>query len=161
LKIKDVVNKALKFCVEKSSAENTTVIKNLIQENDGAVNSTFRYALGKEICRFLCKKYEEIDSCYMFGSSLSDTAKITSDIDLIIKVKRKSRKLTRVISGLDSKVLNYFKSNMNGNAKGLKKILDVYFVDALDVKRKIGFGSVVSSLHTPPIKIVEKNEKEA
>lgn len=161
MKIEGMINRALQFCVEKSSTKDTASVERLIQENDRWANSTFRYALGKEICKFLSQSYEEIESCYIFGSSLSDTAHIASDIDLVIEVKSNSKELREEVSKLDSQVLNYFKSRLNGKAKGLNNFLDVYFVDDTDIKKRRGFGTVVSSLHTPPIKILGRNGKSS
>jgi predicted nucleotidyltransferase len=154
-----LIRRSLEYCVEKSSSVDTKEVEEKIRSNHGVSNSTFRYALAKEICKQLALSYEGIEACYIFGSSLSDTATITSDIDLIIKVARKSHTLRNSVNTLDKKILDYYKKNMNGSAKGLLKMLDVYFIDDDDVRNRCGFASVISSTHSPPIKIFDKNEK--
>ena len=151
--------RSLEYCAEKESTTNTKDIEERIRNNNAVTNRNFRYALGKEICNCLASNYDEIESCYIFGSSLSDTARIASDIDLLIKVARKSKELKTAIAKIDRQILGYYKKNMNGDAKGLIKLLDVYFIDDIDVRNCIGFASLIFSIHTPPIKVVEKNEK--
>lgn len=154
-----LIRRSLEYCVKKSSSVDTREVEEKIRNNHGASNSTFRYALAKEICRQLALDHEEIEACYLFGSSLTDAANVTSDIDLVIKVTQKSKELENSVIQIDRRILNYYKRNMNGSAKGLLKMLDVYFVDDSDIRDRIGFATVISSTHSPPIRICERNEK--
>jgi predicted nucleotidyltransferase len=156
LGVETLIKKSLSYCVEKSSIKDTKEAEERIRNNDGAANSTFRYALGKGICEQLALYYGEIKACYLFGSSLSDTANVTSDIDLIIEVTRKSSALSNFVAQLDKRILDYYKANMNGSAKGILKMLDIYFVDDTDIRDRRGFASIIQSTHSPPIKIVER-----
>jgi predicted nucleotidyltransferase len=155
-KIGPLIRRSLEYCVKKSSSVDAREVEEKIRNNHGASNSTFRYALAKEICRQLVFDHEEIEACYLFGSSLTDAAKITSDIDLVIKVTRKSKTLENSVVQIDKRILNYYKRNMNGSAKGIRKMLDVYFVDERDIQERRGFATVIQSTHSPPIKIVER-----
>lgn len=159
MNVESMIDRAMQFCIEKHWIKDQGKIRELIVEGDGWTNSTFRYALAKEICKLLFNKYGEIKACYVYGSSLTNNARTTSDIDIILWVDHKSKKLIGAIEQLDLKISRCYKALLNHKVDKMDGILDIHLVNDIDVKKNRGYGIVVTAIHTPPIKIMERNEK--
>ncbi len=132
----------------------------LLQNGDIKTHSMFRYVLSRKFCIIMRNLGYPFLSGYVYGSTVSDSARSSSDIDLIILLddklnQQEIKRFARAISVFTGYIKNsYEKLIFNGN-KCLGNFLDVHLVFTRDVKLRRGYGSVVNSLHIPALKVFE------
>ena len=117
------------------------------------LQSTEVYALAKGISNYLGKIDENLESVYVYGSTANDNARLSSDIDLIVKVKSKNGSTGKALKILDSCLLVNYKILMADEQVRMSYMLDVQMIDESDVQQRNRYGSLMSFSHTAPIKI--------
>lgn len=152
--IENLFAQALDFVSQKSQKTIQEVIT-LLQQEDVWTNSSLRYALADYLCRnsLPIDMDNIVKAVYIFGSTLRDEARLTSDIDLIFLVVSKKSIHLNFLKVLDDALLKQYKSLIGKQVRNMKSILNVHLVNRKDVKAKRGYGAVVNSIHNPPIKI--------
>ena len=153
--IRELVQKALDFCVEKNTClKNKEGVVNMLLQEDNWVHSTFRYALGRNICEHLGIYCGELEEIYLTGSTLDNRAGFTSDVDLVVKVRGDSRALIDTLRRLDSDIMIYYRSLLGERVREMRRILNAEFVplrgDESFVKKK-------RRLFHPPLLIWRRN----
>lgn len=136
--IKEFVEQSLDFCIKKNPhlKSRRGVVDMLVRE-DNLVHSSFRYALSRRICEYLASYHQELEKIYLTGSTLEDRAGFTSDIDLIIKIRKKSKAVMATLRRLDSDIIIYYRSLLGRQAKKMHKILDPQFISLKEDLEKI------------------------
>ena len=83
--LEHMMDSSVKFCAQRSNKP-TSDVEKLIRKSDRWANSTFRYAIAKEIRAALARnpKFRDL---YIMGSVMEDRARLTSDINLILHVE--------------------------------------------------------------------------
>ncbi|MFW0861030.1 MAG: hypothetical protein AAGT88_02840 [Dethiobacter sp.] len=103
---------------------------------DENVHSRLRYALAKGIADYLGSIAENLDSVYVYGSTMNDNARLCSDIDLLVKVKSKSGGTEKALKILDSCLLIDYRILMADEQVKMSYMLDVHMIDEEDVLQK-------------------------
>ena len=153
--IRELVQKALDFCVEKNTClKNRKTVVNMLLQEDNWVHSTFRYALGRKICEHLGIYCGELEEIYLTGSTLDDRAGFTSDVDLIVNVRENSRALIDTLRRLDNDIMIYYRSLLGERARGMHRILDP---EIILLKKKESLSKTKGRLFHPPLLIWRRN----
>lgn len=152
LNIMEIMAEAVRFCCRKEQLSQEQFLKKLLsgQEN---VHSRLRYALAKGIAGYLGSMDDNLESVYVYGSTMDDNAGFSSDIDLIVKVKSKNGQTRRVFEILDTYLRVSYKILLATDDLQMKCMLDVQIIDQNDIEQKINYGSVISSHTTAPVKV--------
>lgn len=143
---------SLTFCSQKHYYSREKVIK-LLRGDCPSIHSRIRYALAKELGRHLGEKHKCVKSVYVYGSTMKDTARKTSDIDLLVLVGEKTPSLIQEVQLLNEKLLNLYQSIMGDKALLMHSMLDVHIVEEADVVARRGYGTLIGSLFQPPTKV--------
>jgi predicted nucleotidyltransferase len=143
---------ALTFCAKKLRRPPEEVLQ-LLARGDSWVHSTFRYALVNQICQYLSRLGTVVRSVYIYGSCMEDRARPCSDVDIIIWVNEKSDALVLLLERLNYLISDYYRALMGDKAEGMARMLDIHLVDDREVEAREGYGAVLSSPYTSPVRI--------
>lgn len=160
----EFIEKAVSYCCEKAKADAATIREWLVR-GDSWTHSTFRYALAKGLGRYFAENSQDlVKEVYLYGSTMYDHANMHSDIDLIVCVRDRGlsaqspsqsngcSELLKLIESVDREVLNEYKSLVrNGVRRGF--LVDAHVVGEDEVASRRGYGAVISSLETKPVRI--------
>jgi len=152
LDIAHAFSQAIGYCAKKrgKSAEE---IFDLLSQGDCWVHSTFRYALTIQICYYLSRLGTVVRSVYIYGSCMEDSARPTSDIDIIIWVNEKTDAIAFLLERLNLFISSHYRALLGDKAGRMARMLDIHVVDDQEVKARAGYGAVLGSLYTRPVKI--------
>ncbi|EEG77007.1 nucleotidyltransferase domain-containing protein [Dethiobacter alkaliphilus] len=150
--IMEIMAEAVRFGCRKEQLAEEQFLKKLLT-GDVNAHSRLRYALAKGISRYLGSMDDNLESVYVYGSTMNDNAGFSSDIDLIVKVKSKNGKTRRAFEILDSFLRISYKILLADDELPIKCMLDVQLVDQRDIEQKINYGSVISSHNIVPVKV--------
>lgn len=146
-----LIEASIEFCCDKEKSTRDEFVQ-LMQRGYKTVHSNFRYALAKKLCQ-LFENERNLRAVYVHGSTIKDNARISSDIDLVLHVERKEKKLFALIERLNSELLNHYKKLIGEEAVKITRLLDVQLVDDKEVQKRTGYGVIINSLFNRPLKI--------
>ncbi|SFR07338.1 nucleotidyltransferase domain-containing protein [Desulfoscipio geothermicus] len=147
---------SLAFCSQKHYYSREEILQ-LMQKNCPTIHSRIRYALAKELGRYLGEQYATVQSVYVYGSTMKDSAGKTSDIDLLVLVGEKTPSLAQAVQLLNDKLLSLYRVLLGDDAPPIRRMLDVHIVDTDEVAARRGYGTLIGSLYQPPTKIWSRN----
>jgi predicted nucleotidyltransferase len=143
--VNNVMESAMAFTVKRSS-ESEDVITKKIKSNDEWMNSTYRYALGKAIADSL-RTNPEFNNLYLFGSVVSDSARLTSDINMLLHVDADKEDFEAWVALLDEELTKNFKEKFNAGS-GFLTLVNCHVITNDDVNKRAGYASMLSSTHS-------------
>jgi predicted nucleotidyltransferase len=131
---------ALDFSAQRlnKSAEETT---QLIRSGNESANSTFRYALSKELANYF-KSYSGVRKLYIYGSTMVDQARLTSDVNLILHVQGNKKDYECLLVLLDEGLTCLFREKFN-LAEGFMTLLNCHVVTDEEISRRAGYGAML------------------
>lgn len=147
-----LINNSLSFCSKKCNYTRDQVLKSL-QENCPTIHSRVRYALAKELARYLGENHGDVLAVYVYGSTMKDTAGKMSDIDLIVLVNENTPALAESIQRLNEGLMSLYRVILGDASLPLRRLLDVHVVDFADMTARRGYGALLGSLYDPPTRI--------
>lgn len=157
LNIMEIMAEAVRFCCGKEQLSEEQFLRNILSGQENA-HSRLRYALAKGISRYLGALDDNLESVYVYGSTMTDNAGFSSDIDLIVKVKSKNGKTRRAFEILDTYLQVSYKVLLAEHEFRMKCMLDVHIIDQEDIEQKINYGSVISSHNIAPVKVWSREQ---
>jgi predicted nucleotidyltransferase len=143
--VKNIMETAMAFTVKRSSEDEATVISK-INTNDEWMNSTFRYALAKAIADSL-RTNPEVNNVYLFGSVVSDSARLTSDINMLLHVNDEQEDFEKWVALLDSKLTEEFRNTFNPGS-GFITLINCHVITNDAVNKRAGYAAKLSSPHS-------------
>ncbi len=154
LSIEDSFLGALQFCSMKLSRDVDGVIE-LLCEEDSLTHSYFRYSLAKHIGEYLGSLSGNFRGIYVHGSAVKSTSGPGSDIDLIVLIENRRKELGPLLAKLNAELEFQYSQLMGGEyfSGGYADFMDIKLVDREDLEKSRGYGSVLGSLHSAPVKI--------
>jgi hypothetical protein len=111
-------------------------IARYLGEIDGTVKAVY-------VCNW-CDRSDEIES---------EPAGLTSPLSLIAWVDRKTAALGSLLTDLDAALTREYRGLVAPAAKGLRSFLDVNVVEDGEVRERIGYGALVSSVRERPTRV--------
>ncbi|MBS3897358.1 MAG: nucleotidyltransferase domain-containing protein [Dethiobacter sp.] len=150
--ISRIVAEAVQFCCKREHLAEEDFFRTL-QAGQEKTHSRLRYALAKGISSYLGSIDDNLVSVYVYGSTMTDNAGFSSDIDLIVQVKSKHGRTQRALQILDSYLLISYQVMLGKEEFRMNCMLDVHLVDQDDIKHGREYGSIISSLFIAPIKV--------
>lgn len=157
LNIMEIMAEAVRFSCRKEQLSQDQFLKRLLSGQENA-HSRLRYALAKGISRYLGSMDDNLESVYVYGSTMADNAGSSSDIDLIVKVKSKNGQTRRAFEILDTYLRVSYKILLADDDLPMKCMLDVQIIDQNDIEQKINYGSVISSRSIAPVKVWSREQ---
>lgn len=140
----EMIKSALNFCHLRSRISIHEIVEKLAAD-DKWTNSTFRYALAKEISNVVVRLHGVRDM-YLYGSVMEDTARSRSGIEIILHVETEKAPCEELTAWLDSQLTARLCKLLRIN--DMKNLLNIHIVTDADIDRKEGYASLLLSMNT-------------
>ena len=144
-----LLKSAISCCARQLNLDEQNVHQQL-RDSSCQVHSLLRYTVAKRVANYLGQLDGGIRGVYLYGSAMNDTARSSSDIDLIVLVERKLDQARTLLQQLDLALLTSYRA-LIGTAPLPRSLLDVHLVDMEEEKTRRSYGAVIHSLQTSPV----------
>jgi len=135
---------ATDFTMERSNDSADTVLKNM-KKNDEWTNSTWRYALAKAIAESL-RNNSAVISLSIVGSVVSDSARLTSDINLLLHTAEDKEEFETWIVALDKELTDLFRQRFE-LSEGFLSLLNCHVFTNEEVTKRVGYAALLTTPH--------------
>lgn len=154
------LTQALQFCAHKMGIDDVQAVIDRLQQGDSAAYRYCHYGLAKQVGESLGALDENVKAVYIvdYDATPEDLcfgeAMPTSLIHLIIWAERKTSALDSLVAALDTALARRY-GDLTGRPQ-LSHLLDVQVINDADVKNRVGYGALLSSLYHRPIQVWER-----
>jgi hypothetical protein len=156
-----VISEAMEYCARKMGLGSAQAAVDALKQGSAAACSYCHYHLAQRVAASLGALDERIWSVYLFQYDEDPEAEdgggrgsAMAPLHLIARVEGKSSTLTSLAEGLDRALVAALVDLIGISPSAT--VLDVHFVDDRDIERRIGYGALLSALHSRPIKVWER-----
>ncbi len=131
-----------------------------LKQHDRETYGYFKYGLAVQVAEHIAGLDAEVRGVFMYDDEATPDDEIFGEgrpsplIHLIFVARRKTEALNSLIGALDRALLRGFAGL--ANAPHLAHLLDAQVVDETEVRNRTGFGALLSSVHQPPLPILER-----
>ena len=154
-----MIGNALEYCNAKTAHRGPEQIREALRAENSMVHDYFRHSLACQIAEYLA----QLDPCVVqiYTHNYGDAEEegedrkcgITSNINLIIHVRRKTAALSSIIWSLDQALLERYRQLIAPKGERMASLLDVQMVDDREVEESIGLGAVLRSVYVRPVRV--------
>jgi hypothetical protein len=156
-----MLEKAIKFCAEKSGYNDTEKARQAIANGDCCVCEYLRYGLARQVAEYLGLVDETVTAIYVYepeyatepGAAGSGRPRAQPGMNLIARVSRKTAALSSVVASLSTAMDEELRRLGCPYANALCHELVVHLADEQEVTKRIGYGALVDSLYVRPIEV--------
>ena len=155
-----VLTQAMEFCALKMGLSSSQDVLVRLRQGDSDACGYCHYSVARQVAASLGELDENVKSVYVidYDATPEDLcfgkeAK-TLPIHLIVWAERKTKALDSLVESLDNALVQHY-TNLTGPCK-LAQMLDVQIVDDADVRNRVGYGAMLSSLYQRPIQVWER-----
>ncbi len=155
-----VSSQALEFCAQKMGLEDPNAAAERLQQGDENACQYYRYSVAKQVAESLAALDKNLKAAYVtdYDATPQDVCFNAGNqaplVHMIVWVERRTKALGSLVEGLDRALAQRY-ADMVGLPR-LAHLLDVQVVDDEDVRGRVGYGAMLSSLHNRPIRIWER-----
>jgi len=155
-----VLTRALDFCAQKMGADSVQTAIDCLRQGNSTACQYCHYSLAKQVAESLGALDENVKAVYIldYDATPEDIcfgeATQPSLIHLIVWAERKTGALDSLVAALDRALAQRY-GDLIGRHQ-LMHLLDVQVIDDADVKQRVGYGALLSSLHHRPIRLWER-----
>jgi predicted nucleotidyltransferase len=111
----------------------------------------WRYYMAEKIANLIDMQAYSIKGIYLFGSTSSCTARLNSDIDLLIHYSGSEEQKQELMTWLKGWSLALSEMNYLKTGYHTEGLLDIHFVTDRDIERKNSYASKINSVYDPAI----------
>jgi len=182
--IEVILAQALDFCAQKMEVDGAQAVIDRLRQGDGTARRHYHFSIAKQIAESLSALDENVKAVYICGKNyrviktrvgaLDENVKAvyildydatpehlffsegtqSSLIHLIVWAERKTGALASLVAALDCALVQRY-ADVIGKSQ-LMHLLDVQVIDDAEVKNRVGYGAMLSSLHCRPIQVWER-----
>lgn len=157
-----IMSQALDYCAQKMGLKSTQAAVEKVKQGDTMACSYCHYSAAQQVADALGMLDSNVQTAYMFDYdatpediSLGEASRIIP-LHLLVWVGRKTDALSALVESLD-RAMAQSMADMLGTSPDAH-VLDVQVVDDSDVKNRIAYGALLSSLFQRPIKVWDRQE---
>jgi len=156
--VQNSFNYAFNFCEHKLK-ENRNSIISLFKKGNSSVHSDFRYALAKKIGAYLGDLSTNLSEIYLHGSAVKNRSGPGSDIDMIILLEYKFEPFKLLLFKLNDEIEFFYNEIMKHKyfTGEFSSLLDINLINSSEFESRKGFGAVINSVNSAPIKLWQCN----
>ena len=149
--VEDALAKALEFAAVQMAAPSTAAVTEALRRGDTTAHQYTTYGLAHQLAETLGSMDANVRSVYLFDAEATIEDQTFGEqprnlsVHLIVWVDRKTQALASLASGLDRALAQTIAPLMS--APRLAHVLDTQIVDTAEVRQRIGYGALLSSLH--------------
>ena len=147
----DALAKALEFAAVQTAAPSTAAVLEAVRRGDTTAYQYTTYGLARQLAETLGSMDQNVTAVYLFDPDATIEDEMFGEqprnlsVHLIVQVERKTKALASLVSGLDRALAQTLAPLMS--APRLAHVLDAQIVDTAEVRQRIGYGALLSSLH--------------
>jgi hypothetical protein len=155
------VTEALSFCAHKMALAGPEAVIEHLQQGDSKACQYCHYSIAKKVAESIGALDRKLKAIYIvdYDATPEDMcfseAAPTTLIHLIVWAERKTSALESLVGALDRALVQRY-ITVVGTCPLMAHMLDVQVVDDDDVRNRVGYGAMLSSLHNRPIQIWER-----
>jgi hypothetical protein len=155
-----VLAQALEFCAQKMGLSTRQAAIHLLRQGDTSACQYWRFGLARQVAQHLGAWDEDVKAVYTcdYDATPQDLcfseAGPASLVHLIVWAQRKTAALNALADSMDSALVECCAEELD--APNLAHLLDVQVIDDADVKNRLGYGAMLSSLHNRPIQVWQR-----
>lgn len=157
-----MIEEALSFCAAKTGAGAKEKALEALLRGDCSACGYVRYSLAKAIAQYLGSIDDTIRAIYFYEPEYAtddEMARLSSSINLLAWVARKSAALNSIVASLDTALMEERKSLLCSDATAECFSLDLKVVEDDEVRRCKGYGALVNSVFVRPTKVWERSSQ--
>jgi len=124
---RQLFDRAIDHCRHRTGTTREATLERL-RVGDVEQHATLRYALAKELGRYLGGLGVSFLAIYVYGSAMTESSSPCSDIDVIVVVDRHRDEVDRLLRGLDLAFVAYFRE-LSPRSSAMSSLLDVHVVE--------------------------------
>lgn len=163
-KVTEMMEKALMFCAEKSGMSDGDQVVQAHARGDCVTCEYLRFGLANEVASYLGSIDETIKSVYVYepetatsvNGNIHNKPRLVPGINMIVQVSRKTAALGSLLTSVVSTIEQEIARLNCPDANALCNMIDIIVVDDEEIASRMGYGALIGSLYTPPIKIWHK-----
>lgn len=154
------VDHAVAYCAQKMGLESQQAVVELLQRDSVVACKYCHYSIAKQVSDLLGTLDQNVEAIYAldYDATPEDLCFAGSGqmtlIHLIVRVRRKTNALNSVVQVIDQSLVRSYAGLLD--KPRLEHLLDVQVIDGDDVAKRIGYGAMLSSLHSRPIQVWER-----
>lgn len=138
----------------KSSFTQSPLVIERLEDGDPAAHECFRYAVAKGVGAYLSLVDATIRSVHMVDAASEEpSSPITEPLQLIIVVDRRTAAIESLLAELDTALTRGYRQLMAPRADAMSSLLITMLVDTTEAASRQGAGSLLHSLHCPPVRV--------
>lgn len=155
----EMIEAAIAYCEAKSGCRGRDQVAGALRAEDAVIHDYFRYSIALQLAQYLTKLDKNVVSVftYSFGDAEEEgedrNISLSAPINLILHVRRKTAALRSIVAYLDQQLLDGYKQLVAPEGEKIASILDVQMVDDEDIRRGIGFGVLLRSSYSKPVRL--------
>jgi hypothetical protein len=156
----NVLDKALEFCTRKLGVKDHKVAIDRLQQKECRAYEYCYYSIAQQVGTALGNLDDNVKAAYMFEYEATpedlcfgETQKAPL-LHLLVWTHRKTEALDSLAEVLDRALAHSFAQLVG--PQQLQHLLDVQIIDDTDVENRVGYGSLLHSLHHRPLKVWER-----
>ena len=154
------LTQALEFCAQKMRLAGHQAVVERLRQGDNNACQYCHYSIAKQAAESLGALDNNIKAAYIVDYDATPEDVCFREgmsaplVHLIIWAERKTNALDSLVSALDHALVKRYASLIGMGQ--LAHLLDVQIVSDDDVKNRVGYGAMLSSLYNRPIQIWER-----
>lgn len=151
------LTQALEFCAQKMRLAGHQAVVDHLRKGDSNACQYCHYSIAKQVAESLGALDSNIKAVYIVDYDATPQDICFSEgtqaslVHLIVWAERKTKALDSLVEALDRALVRRY-ADVVGTHQ-LAHLLDVQVVDDGDVKNRVGYGAMLSSLYNRPIQI--------
>lgn len=155
----EMVDSAIEYCENMTGYRGRDQIAAALRVETPEAHDYFRHSIARQVARYLTNLDETVVSVYThsFGDAEEEgegrTVRISTPINIILHVRRKTAALSSIVAYLDHQLLESYKQLVSPRGEKIASILDIQMVDDEDIRRGTGFGVVLRSTYSKPVRL--------
>jgi hypothetical protein len=154
------LTEALEYCAKKAGASSRGEVVERMRQGDGCACRYCHYSIAKHMAEALGALDQTVKEVFIMDYDATPEDVCFGEgarpplIHLIVWAERKTNALTSLVEGLDRALVERYTEVIG--TRQLAHLLDVQVVVDDDVKNRVGYGAMLSSIHQKPIQIWER-----
>lgn len=154
------LTQALEFCAQKMGLDSPQAVVDHLRQDNSTAFGYWHYGLAKQVAKHLGAWDEDVKAVYIYDYDATPEDVCFGEmmpaepIHLIVWAQRKTAALESLVAVLNRALVQGC-ADLIGRPR-LMRLLDVQVIDDADVKNRVGYGALLSSLYHRPIRIWER-----
>lgn len=151
------LDQTVEYCANKMKLSSPQLVLDRLHRGESHACDYFHYNLAKQVAEHLSQLDGSIRAVYLYNYDATPMDTYLSEemrmplVHLIIWTQHKTAALDAVMKALDQALVRYYAELVD--TPHLQRILDVQVVEDPEVEDHIGYGALLSSIHTPPLQV--------